>query len=168
MQQTTVYYSVIDSPIDPLLLSGDGERLRGVQMGATKPDQGGAVNWHRDDALFAAARAQLQAYFGGELKEFDLPLDLAGTGFQCEVWAALQAIPFGVTASYAELAERVGRPRAVRAVGQANGRNPLAIVVPCHRVIGADGSLTGYAGGVARKQWLLRHEGVATVQRTMF
>ena len=105
------------------------------------------------------AEAQLMAYFAGERRTFDLPLVEEGTPFQAAVWAALQAIPFGETRSYSDLARALGRPRAVRAVGAANGRNPLPIVVPCHRVIGADASLTGYAGGMARKRWLLEREG---------
>ena len=109
--------------------------------------------------LLERAARQLQEYFAGGRRVFDLPLASAGTAFQEAVWAALAAIPFGETRSYGDLALALGRPRAVRAVGAANGRNPLPIVVPCHRVIGADGSLTGYAGGMARKRWLLELEG---------
>jgi len=102
---------------------------------------------------------QLSAYFAGERTALDLPLDLRGTDFQRSVWTALLEIPFGQTRSYAEIARAIGKPNAVRAVGLANGRNPVSIVVPCHRVIGTDGSLTGYGGGLDRKQWLLAHEG---------
>jgi methylated-DNA-[protein]-cysteine S-methyltransferase len=109
--------------------------------------------------LLAEARAQLAAYFAGERATFALPLAARGTPFQARVWAALCGIAPGETISYAELARRVGHPTAVRAVGGANARNPLAIVVPCHRVIGAGGALTGFAGGVERKRWLLAHEG---------
>jgi methylated-DNA-[protein]-cysteine S-methyltransferase len=109
--------------------------------------------------VLAAARAQLDAYFAGEITSFDLPLSPRGTPFQQRVWAALRDIPFGETTSYGELARRIGDPKAVRAVGAANGRNPLPLVVPCHRVIGADGSLVGFGGGMDRKRWLLQHEG---------
>ena len=109
--------------------------------------------------ILADARTQLDAYFAGARAEFDLPLDPRGTPFQQRVWAALREIPIGRTISYLELARRTGDPRAVRAVGAANGRNPLPLVVPCHRVIGADGSLVGFGGGLDRKRWLLRHEG---------
>lgn len=113
-----------------------------------------------DRAVLQAAREQLEAYFAGALRSFTLPLMARGTPFQQQVWTALEAIPFGVVISYAELARRVGNAQAMRAVGAANGRNPLAIVRPCHRVIGADGSLTGFGGGLPAKEWLLRHEGV--------
>ncbi|HKK23463.1 MAG TPA: methylated-DNA--[protein]-cysteine S-methyltransferase [Pseudohaliea sp.] len=109
--------------------------------------------------VLSRAAAQLRDYFAGRRRAFDLPLASAGTAFQEAVWAALGAIPFGETRSYGDIARALDRPRAVRAVGAANGRNPLPIVVPCHRVIGADGSLTGYAGGMARKRWLLELEG---------
>ena len=112
-----------------------------------------------DVPVLSLAAAQLGDYFAGRRRAFDLPLAAAGTAFQEAVWAALGSIPFGETRSYGDLARALGRPRAVRAVGAANGRNPLPIVVPCHRVIGADGSLTGYAGGMARKRWLLELEG---------
>lgn len=108
-----------------------------------------------------AALEQVAAYFAGRLRVFDLPLDLQGTPFRQQVWAALLEIPYGETVSYAELAAAIGNPRAVRAVGAANGANPVSIVVPCHRVVGSDGSLTGYGGGVWRKAWLLGHEGEA-------
>ena len=109
------------------------------------------------DSVFQAVRDQLAAYFGGELRDFELPLRMAGTPFQHQVWEGLRAIPYGETVSYAELARRIGRPGASRAVGSANGRNPIAIVVPCHRVIAADGTLGGYGGGLDRKEWLLEH-----------
>jgi methylated-DNA-[protein]-cysteine S-methyltransferase len=115
----------------------------------------------RIDGPFAAAREQLDAYFAGELEAFDLPLAPHGTPFQQRVWDELVRIAFGETISYSELARRLGDPKLVRAVGLANGRNPIAIVIPCHRVIGADGSLVGYGGGLDRKRWLLDHEAVA-------
>jgi methylated-DNA-[protein]-cysteine S-methyltransferase len=153
-------YSILPSPIGDLLLTSDGDALTGLHMplreGKSAP--GPKREWRRDDASFRAIREQLCAYFAGELREFDLPLRMAGTPFQRLVWDGLRTIPYGVTISYAELAERVGHAGAARAVGAANGRNPVGIVVPCHRVIGADGTLTGYGGGLDRKQWLLEHE----------
>ena len=146
-------YDTVDSPIGPLLLSGDGHALSGLLMDA-RP----APGWRREPTAFAEARDQLEAYFAAELREFDLPLAPHGTPFQLEVWHALTEIPYGQTASYAELAARVGRPGAFRAVGAANGRNPIAVIVPCHRVIGADGTLTGYGGGLERKRTLLELE----------
>ena len=110
-------------------------------------------------ALLRAAAQQLDEYFAGTRTAFELPLRPAGTAFQCQAWQALRAIPYGQTRSYADQARAVGRPTATRAIGAANGRNPIAIIVPCHRVIGSDGSLTGYAGGQAVKRWLLNHEG---------
>jgi methylated-DNA-[protein]-cysteine S-methyltransferase len=115
-------------------------------------------DWERDDDGLAAVVDQLEAYFAGSRETFDVPLDLQGTDFQRRVWAGLLEIPYGETMSYGELARRVARPGASRAVGLANGRNPVAIIVPCHRVIGADGTLTGYGGGLDRKVWLLDHE----------
>ncbi len=106
-------------------------------------------------------KKQLQEYFSGGRNQFDVPLDPKGTTFQKSIWACLMDIPFGETRSYMDLANQINNPKAIRAVGGANGRNPISIIVPCHRVIGSDRSLTGYAGGVARKQWLLEHEGIA-------
>jgi methylated-DNA-[protein]-cysteine S-methyltransferase len=148
-----VFCSTLPSPIGDLLLVSNGEVLTGVHM-TPHP----ALVGPRDDALLGAVREQLQAYFAGELLDFDLPLGLQGTPFQRRVWEALRRIPYGTTASYIDIARRIGRPTAPRAVGAANGRNPIAIIVPCHRVIGADGTLTGYGGGLDRKRWLLRHE----------
>jgi methylated-DNA-[protein]-cysteine S-methyltransferase len=119
-----------------------------------------APGQRRDDRWFVGIVDQLEAYFAGELTTFDMPLKLSGTHFQLRVWSELQRIPYGETISYGELARRLGNPAAVRAVGLANGRNPITIVVPCHRVIGADGSLTGYGGGLERKAWLLDHEAI--------
>jgi methylated-DNA-[protein]-cysteine S-methyltransferase len=152
-------HTVIGSPIGPLTLIAQDGRLAGVHMEVTRyePDAaalGAAVPCEADPVLTAAA-SQLRAYFSGELTSFDLPLTLEGTRFQRTVWAGLQVIPYGETISYGELARRIGQPSASRAVGLANGRNPVSIVVPCHRVIGADGSLTGYGGGMGRKRFLL-------------
>jgi methylated-DNA-[protein]-cysteine S-methyltransferase len=143
-------YDTIDSPIGELLLASDGHALTAVHMNGT-PGPG----WQRDPGALHEPAEQLGAYFAGELREFDLPLAPHGTPFQREVWSALREIPYGSTISYAELAAAVGRPHAARAVGAANGRNPIAVVVPCHRVIGASGALTGYGGGLGRKRLLL-------------
>jgi methylated-DNA-[protein]-cysteine S-methyltransferase len=123
-----------------------------------RPADGPPASWQRDDAALQAVRDQLKAYFNGRLHDFELPLRMVGTPFQHLVWEGLRAIPYGETVSYAELAIRIGRPGASRAVGSANGRNPISIVVPCHRVIAADGTLGGYGGGLDRKEWLLQHE----------
>ncbi len=147
-------FHTIDSPIGELLLTGDRHALTGVRMAPFE------INpwWRRNPAVFGDAQAQLRAYFAGELRRFDVPLELAGTEFQVAAWQALADIPYGTTISYGEQARRIGRPRAVRAVGAANGRNPLPIVLPCHRLLGADGSLVGFGGGLARKRLLIEHE----------
>ncbi len=152
-------YAVLESPIGPLLLSGTGAGLSAVEFARDGRPAFPAAGWREDRSAQAEALRQLAAYFAGELREFDLPLAPRGTAFQLAVWRELQRIPYGETISYAELARRVGRPRAVRAVGAANGRNPLPVVVPCHRVIGSDGRLTGYAGGLNLKHRLLVLEG---------
>jgi methylated-DNA-[protein]-cysteine S-methyltransferase len=149
----------VQSPVGELLLTGDGELLRGLYLPPHRHMPAVDPASRRDDAAFAAARGALAAYFAGERDAFaGLALDPAGTPFQHRVWAALRAIPYGETRSYSELAAALGSPGAARAVGLANGRNPISIVVPCHRVVGADGSLTGYGGGVERKAALLAHE----------
>jgi methylated-DNA-[protein]-cysteine S-methyltransferase len=153
------------SPLgDLLLLAGEDGRLRGLYL--PDPRYGPAPSDRRPaEAPFAAAREQLDAYFAGELEAFDLDLAPEGTAFQRRVWEELVRIPFGETISYGELARRLGDPKLMRAVGLANGRNPISIVVPCHRVIGANGSLVGYGGGLERKRWLLEHEAVASGRR---
>ncbi len=151
------YYSPFASPIGELLLVSNGEALTGLHLGPGGPDPR-REGWERDDALLGAAREQLRAYFAGELLDFTVALALEGTRFQRRVWDELRRIPFGDAVSYAEVARRVGRPTGARAVGSANGRNPVAIIVPCHRVIAADGTLGGYGGGLGRKRWLLDHE----------
>ena len=156
--EKTELYSNMTSPIGELTLTSDGEALTGIYMHRQKHRPRQAEGGKRDEGALKTARAQLAAYFEGELQDFDLPLAAQGTEFQQRVWKALREIPYGVTISYGELARRIGQPQAARAVGLANGQNPIAIVVPCHRVIGADGSLTGYGGGLARKRWLLAHE----------
>jgi methylated-DNA-[protein]-cysteine S-methyltransferase len=150
-----ITFSEIDSPIGKLLIYGTARGLSGILMTRQRHFEGKQKAWTRDDARWSAAAKQLREYFDGKRREFDLPLDVEGTDFQTKVWAALRKIPFGRTASYAEIARKIGKPKAMRAVGMANGRNPVSIVVPCHRVIGADGSLTGYGGGLDRKRILL-------------
>jgi len=136
-------YAYFDSPVGPLLVAGDADRLHRIGFATEGRSSRPRSQWRRDESHFAEAFRQLDAYFTGELTRFDLPLHLAGTAFQNKVWTALCGIPFGETISYAALAARIGQPTASRAVGGANGANPLPIVVPCHRVIGSDGSLTG-------------------------
>jgi methylated-DNA-[protein]-cysteine S-methyltransferase len=148
----------LDSPVGMLTLSAsDGFLTRMYMQGqrhAPPQPEGG----RRDDAWFVDIVSQLHAYFEGHLSEFEVPIRLDGTEFQRQVWSHLRGIPYGETISYGELARRVGSPNASRAVGLANGRNPVAIIVPCHRVIGSNGQLTGYGGGIERKTWLLDHE----------
>ena len=152
-------WTTMDSPIGPLLFTADDGGLTRLYMEVRHhgPDEV-RPEWRRDDGAFAEACRQLDEYFAGERREFDLPLNPAGTPFQLAVWDALKTIPYGEIRSYGEIAEQIGRPGAARAVGLANGRNPISIVVPCHRVIGANGTLTGYAGGLERKQQLLSLE----------
>jgi methylated-DNA-[protein]-cysteine S-methyltransferase len=158
----TALYNTIDSPLGELLLIGDGEALTGLHM---RPDHPSAptpgAGWRREPGAFRAVAEQLRAYFAGELRQFKLALAPSGTEFQEQVWAALREIPYGRTVSYAELAAAVGRPGAARAVGAANGRNPISIVIPCHRVVGSAGVLTGYGGGIERKRRLLELEAAA-------
>jgi len=147
------------SPIGRLLLCGDGERLTGLYTLPASDDRARVRGRRRTDTAFASVREQLEEYFDGERVEFGVPLDTDGaTPFRRNVWNALLDIPYGATVSYGELARQLGAPNAARAVGAANGSNPISIIVPCHRVIGSAGSLTGYAGGVERKRFLLRHE----------
>ncbi|MET8681539.1 methylated-DNA--[protein]-cysteine S-methyltransferase [Streptomyces sp. NPDC004647] len=164
--------TTIDSPLGELLLVGEESPTApgGVALASLSvPGQkGGATvrsDWRHDPAAFTEAAAQLRAYFDGELRDFDLEFTTQGSPFQQQVWQALDTIPYGTTTSYGKLAERIGAPRsAVRSVGTALGANPLLLVRPCHRVIGADGSLSGYAGGPERKQFLLTHEGALQPQ----
>jgi len=147
------------SPIGRLLLCGDGERLTGLYTLPASDDRARVRGRRRTDTAFASVREQLEEYFDGERVEFGVPLDTDGaTPFRRNVWNALLDIPYGATVSYGELARQLGAPNAARAVGAANGSNPISIIVPCHRVIGSAGSLTGYAGGLERKRFLLRHE----------
>jgi methylated-DNA-[protein]-cysteine S-methyltransferase len=147
--------TVIDSPVGPLGLAAQGDALSALVLCARGP-----VHRTRLTGVVADAARQLTAYFAGRLREFDVPLALEGTPFQRQVWTALGRIKYGETWSYRELASHIGRPAAVRAVGAANGQNPIAIIVPCHRVIGSNGSLVGFGGGLDMKQQLLALEGV--------
>ncbi|MBP9891793.1 MAG: methylated-DNA--[protein]-cysteine S-methyltransferase [Planctomycetes bacterium] len=153
---TETYYLEMPSPIGKLTLVSDGKHLTAVHMdtGPLKLPK----DAKRGHALLEKARGQLNEYFKGKRTDFDLPLGAQGTEFQRQVWARLRDIPFAKTASYGEVAKQIGNAKASRAVGLANGANPIGIIVPCHRVIGANGTLTGYGGGLARKQWLLDHE----------
>jgi methylated-DNA-[protein]-cysteine S-methyltransferase len=151
----TVLYTRVDSPIGSLLLAGDGKRLQRLHMEEGRRPVTVGRDWKRADEPFDAVREQLAEYFDGRRERFDLPLRPSGTPFQRQVWRALLDIPYGETISYGELACRIGQPAASRAVGLANGRNPIAVVIPCHRVIGADGRLTGFGGGLERKRLLL-------------
>ena len=161
--KTPCFQTELDSPIGRLSLCGTEQGLTGLFMQAHRrgPSEEQRSGWQRDDDRFAAARAQFSEYFAGRRRVFDLAVDhegMGGTAFQRRVWSALTDIPYGSTVSYGELARRIGQPAAVRAVGLANGRNPLSIIVPCHRVVGASGTLTGYGGGTERKRWLLELE----------
>jgi methylated-DNA-[protein]-cysteine S-methyltransferase len=159
-------YTYLDSPIGRLLLTSDGTALTGLYMEPSRKAQC-TDGWAEDVTVapLAATVRQLTEYFDGARREFDLPLRLQGTMFQTRVWRELTEIPYGQTWSYGQLAKRIDKPSASRAVGLANGRNPISILVPCHRVIGADGSLTGYGGGIERKRWLLAHEGLDVAEK---
>ncbi len=153
-------YRYLSSPVGSLLLAGSAAALEYIGFPEGKGKVLPAQDWIEDDAHFADAATQLAEYFSGKRRAFDLALAPSGTAFQLAVLDALLTIPYGETRSYADIARQVGRPAAVRAVGAANGRNPLPIVIPCHRVIGADGSLTGFGGGLDTKRFLLELEGV--------
>ena len=155
-----MYYSHMDSPVGRLLLAGDGENLTLISFPTGHKRKQVQPGWREDAGPFGEAKRQLAAYFAGELADFDLPLAPKGTPFQLSVWRALLTIPFGQTISYGQLAERIGRPTASRAVGAANGNNPIPIIIPCHRVIGSTGKLTGFGGGIEVKAALLTLEGV--------
>jgi methylated-DNA-[protein]-cysteine S-methyltransferase len=157
-KMSALFYATFESPVGPLLLGGDSDALRLVSFESSKHAAPPQADWKQNNAPFAEVIRQLQAYFRGELREFDVPLALEGTEFQRRVWNALREIPYGETISYLHLAERIGNPKAVRAVGLANGSNPIPIIVPCHRVIGSDGSLTGFGGGLSAKKKLLELE----------
>ncbi len=157
-----MFYSHLESPIGRILVAGDRSGLRLISFPTGVQKRGPEHEWEEREAPLRQALDQLSAYFAGDLKQFDLSLAPEGTPFQKTVWTALRAIPYGETISYGELARTIGRPRASRAVGAANGQNPLPIVIPCHRVIGANGALTGFGGGIETKQALLALEQGAT------
>jgi methylated-DNA-[protein]-cysteine S-methyltransferase len=148
-------FTRIPSPVDDLILTGDGTSLTGCYFTGHRHQHDPSEGLVRDDAAFADAIVQLGEYFAGDRTTFDLPLAPSGTDFQLRVWRQLRTIPYGATCSYAEIARGIGAGNGFRAVGLANGRNPISIIVPCHRVIGANGSLTGYGGGLERKRFLL-------------
>jgi methylated-DNA-[protein]-cysteine S-methyltransferase len=154
----SIHYTQIESPLGPLLLAGDDTRLREIRFVNGRQPQKPDPTWIVDPAPLQDTIRQLRAYFAGKLETFDLSLDLQGTAFQLKVWKKLCDIPYGETISYGELARRVGNPKASRAVGLANGQNPIPIIIPCHRVIGSNGKLTGYGGGLPIKQKLLALE----------
>ncbi|MCP5365887.1 MAG: methylated-DNA--[protein]-cysteine S-methyltransferase [Hyphomicrobiales bacterium] len=161
MDEPVLAFTRVDSPVGRLLLAGDGRRLHYISFPAGSRAFGPKPHWVRDDSAFDEARRQLAAYFAGELRRFDLSLHAAGTAFQRRVWAALPSIPYGETRTYGWLAGHLGSSAASRAVGAANGANPLPIVLPCHRVIGAGGELTGFGGGLPTKRFLLALESAA-------
>lgn len=158
-----------ESPVGPLLLAADDTALRVIEFPSPRHAVGRDATWSPgENAILREARVQLDAYFAGRRRRFELQLGPRGTPFQCTVWHMLADIPYGTTISYAQLAARVGRLSAVRAVGAANGRNPLPIVLPCHRVIGSDGSLTGFGGGLPTKRFLLELEGALAPEQDLF
>ena len=145
---------IFSSPIGPIEITGKNDFLTGLNFN----EEAGESGKEAATSIFSACERQLREYFSGTRFDFDLPLTFDGTPFQNEVWTALRTVPFGRTISYGDLARMIGRPAAVRAVGAANGANPISIIIPCHRIIGNDGRLTGYGGGLWRKDWLLGHE----------
>ncbi len=158
MKTATTRYCYWESPLGRLMLAADERGLTALDFEDGKYRTTPTADWQQDTGAFASLIQQLEAYFGGALKEFEIALAPPGTPFQQEVWQALHSVPYGETLSYGALAQRIGRPNAQRAVGAANGRNPIAIIIPCHRIIGHSGKLTGYGGGMDRKKWLLALE----------
>jgi methylated-DNA-[protein]-cysteine S-methyltransferase len=164
-----IRYAHAPSPVGPLLLAASDEGLHLIEFQNPRHPMAHCDDWDaRECDVIRLAAHQLREYFDGERRDFELPLAPRGTAFQLSVWRTLAAIPYGHTISYAQLAQRVGRPSAVRAVGAANGRNPLPLVLPCHRVIGSDGSLTGFGGGLPTKEFLLRMEGALPAAVDLF
>ena len=159
MNLHTTFFTTMPSPIGELTLAASGGRLSGLLFEDNR-HPADRTGWRRDDAepALVEVRRQLLEYFAGSRRDFALPMQSKGTEFQQKVWSALLEIPFGETRSYGEQARLIGDFKAVRAVGLANGKNPIPVIVPCHRVIGADGSMTGFGGGIERKKWLLAHE----------
>ena len=158
MKQQRLSYGYLETPVGRLLLAGDGEALHWVGFPSGCRAFGPRPEWRRDEEAVGEAKAQLAAYFAGERRRFDLPLALGGTPFQRSVWQALATLPYGETRTYGWLAARLGKPAASRAVGAANGANPLPIVLPCHRLVGSTGALHGFGGGLERKRFLLALE----------
>lgn len=158
MRTRIIYYTRLSSPIGDLTLTSDGADLTGLFVSGHRAIAQRPSEWVQAEAPFESVAEELESYWSGDLERFSIPLAPIGTEFQQNVWAALIDIPHGQTISYSELARRIDRPRAIRAVGSANARNPISILIPCHRVVGSNGSLTGYAGGLDRKRWLLNHE----------
>ena len=157
----TANFTFIDSPIGPLLAAREGKSIVEIRFSPAEP----AHDWARDDGAFNDLRKALDRYFSGRSNVFDLPLEPRGTEFQRSVWRALLEVPFGETTTYGDLAKRLGKPAAMRAVGAANGANPIPILIPCHRVIGSNGSLVGFGGGLPVKRWLLEHEAAVAGRR---
>lgn len=157
--ETPTYYAHVDTPIGAFLLAGDERRIRVASFATGHQQRRPEPDWIADRGPLTAAIEQIEAYFAGDLRTFELDLDPVGTPFQRDVWRVLRSIPFGETRSYAEVADAVGRPTAFRAVGAANGANRIPLIIPCHRVVGSDGSLTGFGGGIDTKRWLLAFEG---------
>lgn len=158
-----VWHTLLDTPFGALGIAGTTQGLIHVEFQDGERPVRPAPDWQEDQGLLDEARVQLREYFEGRRQRFTVPVAPEGTPFQQRVWRELRQIPWGATTTYQEIAEKLGQPAAVRAVGHANGRNPVAIVIPCHRVVGANGRLTGYAGGIAIKRCLLQHEGVLLV-----
>jgi methylated-DNA-[protein]-cysteine S-methyltransferase len=160
-----ICHTYLDTPVGTILLAGSGGSLMTLKFPSDAVPVPPEENWERNDGLFKEVKEQLRSYFIGGLQSFEVPLAPDGTPFQLKVWEALRSIPYGETISYRELAIRIGHPKAVRAVGGANGRNPIPVIIPCHRVIGSDGALAGFSGGIGIKKKLLGIEGVAFEER---
>ena len=158
------YYNLIESPIGQLLVTSDGQSLTGLYMENHNGGRSISPEWKRDPSKFLDVERQLSAYFKGDLGKFELDLRMEGTEFQESVWELLKAIPFGETTSYGQLARKLGAPNASRAVGAAVGKNPISIIVPCHRVLGSGGAITGFAGGIGRKRHLLDLESKVLIE----
>lgn len=160
MNNCSIRYAVMTSPLGDISIAASNKGVVRLALPSQLEIRPFEANWQRDDTAAADAQQQLKEYFAGKRKQFDLALDLEGTEFQQTVWQALQNVPWGQVCSYGDVAKQIGRPKAVRALGAANGKNPVPIIVPCHRIIGANGKLTGYFGGEPIKAFLLALEGV--------
>lgn len=165
MSDVPLRYGYCDTPVGRLLLAGDAQALHLISFPAGSRARGPAPEWLRDDDFFPETERQLGEYFDGDRTEFTVPLRLNGTEFQNSYWTLLQSVRFGETTTYGALAKRIGRPKASRAIGAANGANPIPIIIPCHRVIGANKSLTGFGGGIETKRYLLSHETRITTEK---